>query len=641
MKSFVSRDSLHTNALSRSLIFGLALACWLIARPFNGIWHDSKFYTLQALQHLDPSAFSQDLFFLYGSQDQYSLFSHLHAAAISIWGLTAGTMALQGLGLCLWFVAAWALTRILPGKLAAAALLLIACADGHYGSHGLVSYGEDFLTARLYAEAFSLAGLAAWLNGRRTWGGMAFAAAFAMHPVMALPALMIGLGMLLRPGSWFGIMGAGAILALGLGVAGVQPFTGLLQPMDALWWQLAVSRSPFVFLHTWKWEGFSRALFVLVVTGTAWRTLPTGELRRLAGVTLTCVVGAFAIAYLGGALLKLPLIAGLQLTRVMWIAQIIALLLITAMLWESRQANVWDRVLALGLALAVFVDIKMQGGFALLVLAFFWLGKFLVPDYKPPVWFWVLVGLVPFQILLWGSLNVSMEAERETLFDEHVSDWRIYFSNPVVALMGMTFAYWLLGRERIAKPLMWAGSMVVASLLVLALATWYDVQPEWDYDSLERQAAIAPIAARVPERATVYWAEEPEKAWFWLRRASYHSFSQTAGSVFSRSTAVEGVRRSAYVRPVSLRDSLQSWDEHYKTAFSGLGSEAIAQQVCRDPLLDFVIALSRPGPGVMYFEDPATGQGYGLYDCRALRKSSPTVSSEDAVYIRDRGKRHS
>jgi hypothetical protein len=236
---------------------------------------------------------------------------------------------------------------------------------------------------------------------------------------------------------------------------------------------------------------------------------------------------------------------------------------------------------------------------------------------------------------------VSMEAERETLFNEHVSDWRIYFSNPVVALMEVTFAYWLLGRDRIAKPLMWAGNMVVASLLTLALATWYDVQPEWDYDSPERQAAIAPIAARVAERATVYWAEEPEKAWFWLRRASYHSFSQTAGSVFSRSTAVEGLRRSAYVRAASSRDSIQSWDGHYKTAFAGLGSEAIARQVCRDPLLDFVIALSRPGPGVTYFEDPATGQGYGLYDCRALRKSNPTDSSEDAVYIRNRDKGHS
>ena len=641
MNSFVRQASFHANAHSRLLIFGLALACWLIARPFSGIWHDSKFYTLQALQHLNPSVFSQDLFFLYGSQDQYSLFSHLHAAAIFIWGLNAGTMVMQGLGLGLWFVAAWALTRILPGKLAVVALLLIACADGHYGSHGLVSYGESFLTARLYAEAFSLAGLAAWLTGRKTWGGAAFAAAFVMHPLIALPALIIGLGMLFRPGVWFGVMGAGAVLALGLGTAGVQPFTGLLQPMDALWWQLAVARSPFVFLHTWQWEGFSRALFVLVATGTAWRTLPEGELRRLAWVTLTSVVGAFAIAYLGGSLLKLPLIAGLQLTRVMWIAQVITLLLITAMVWKSRQENIWDRVLAWGLALAVFVDIKMQGGFALLVLAFFWLGKGQVPDYKAPVWFWVLVGLVPFQILLWGTLNVSMEAERETLFNEHVSDWRIYFANPVTALMGVTVAYWLLGRDRIAKPMMWPGSMVVTSLLVLALSTWYDLQPEWDYGSLERQAAIAPIAARVPERATVYWAEEPEKAWFWLRRANYLSFSQIAGSVFSRSTAVEGLRRSAYVRPASLRDSTQNWDEHYKTAFSGLSSESIVQQVCRDPILDYVIALSQPESGVAYFEDPATGQGYGLYDCRALRKSNPTVSSAGAVDIQDRDKRHS
>ena len=101
---------------------------------------------------------------------------------------------------------------------------------------------------------------------------------------------------------------------LGLGVMGVAPFTGLLQPMDALWFEMAAARSPFVFLHTWEWRGFSRALFVIVVTGAAWRILAEGELRRLAWVTLVCMLGAFAMAYVGASLIKLPLIAGLGQT---------------------------------------------------------------------------------------------------------------------------------------------------------------------------------------------------------------------------------------------------------------------------------------------------------------------------------------
>lgn len=603
---------------NRLLVVGLALGVWLINRPFDGIWHDSRFYTLQALQHMHPLTFSRDLFFLYGSQDQYSLFSHLHAAAIAMWGMNPGTMVLQGVGLGLWFVAAWSLTRILPGKLAVLSLLLIASLDSHYGSHGVFAYGEPFLTARLYAEAFSMFGLAAWLAGRKALGGPAFCAACAMHPLMTLPALVIGLGMLLRPRAWFGFMGVGVLLALGLGVGGVAPFSGLAHPMDALWWQLAVARSPFVFLHSWEWDGFSQALFVAVVMATAWRMLSDEKLKRLAWVTLVCMVGAFAMAYLGGSLLKLPLIAGIQLMRVMWMSLVITLILVPALLWESHKESFWNRILVWGLAFAVFLDTRMQGGYALLVLGFFWLGKRQVPDYKPPVWLWLLLGLVPLQIMLWGLLNVRIEAERVSLFTDQAV-WRTYFSNPVTACVLVTGAIWLLGRDRLQKPVKGLADAAVAGLLAFAMGTWYDLQPELDYDSPERQAAIAPIAARVPKNATVYWVEEPDKAWFWLGRANYLSFSQTAGSVFSRGTAVEALRRAAYARPASLRDANQGWDERFKPVPSGLISKAAVEKACRDPILDYVIARSQPGAGTVYFKDPATGWWYELYDCRDLR----------------------
>jgi hypothetical protein len=623
----------------RLVFLSLALALWLVARPFQGIWHDGMFYALQALQQLNPSVFSRDLFFLYGSQDQYSLFSVLYAAAISFFGLTQGTMVLQGLGLGVWFLAAWALTRVLPAKPAVLALLLIVSLDGHYGSHGLLSYGEGFLTARLYAEAFSLAGLAAWLAGRRTLGGLAFAVACVMHPLITLPALMIGLGLLLSPRIWFALMGAGLVLGLGLGVLGVAPFTGLLQPMDALWQELAIPRSPFVFLHAWEWDGFSRALFVIVVTATAWRILPEARLRRLAWVTLLCVSGAFAIAYVGGSLLKLPLIAGLQLTRVIWIGLVVSLILASVMLWERRHGDAWDRLLVWGLVLAGFFDIGTQGVFALLVLVAFLLGKRHLPDYKPPVWLWFMFALVPLQILLWGLLNTGTEAKLEALVTDQTA-WRIYACSPATALIFAAGAYWLLHRDRISKPWMWAGSVTVAGLLAFVIATWHDLQPQLDYDSPARQAAIAPIAALVPKTSTVYWVESPDKAWFWLGRANYLSFHQTAGSVFSRGTAVEALRRAPYVRASSPRDASQIWDERLPTVPTGVISQSAVRQACRDPIVDYVIDRSRPESGLAYFKDPATGWGYGLHDCRAVRAQGATVSSSNAVDVEERIRGH-
>lgn len=626
-----------TPSYMRLLIFGMALAFWLIARPFTGIWHDSKFYTLQALQHVNPTTFSRDLFFLYGSQDLYSVFSLFHAAAISMWGLNQGTMSLQGFGLGLWFVAAWALTRILPTKLALISLLLIVSISGRYGSHGLLSYGESFLTGRLYAEAFCLIGLSAWLMGRITWGGLAFVAACLIHPVITLPVLMIGLGLLFRPKIWFGLMVAGALLALGLGGIGVLPFTGLLQPMDSLWFSLASGRSPFVFLHTWEWDGFSRALYVVVVTATAWRTLPEGALKRLAYVTLASVLGAFVISYLGGSILKLPLIAGLQLTRVMWVALIITLILIPPLLKHNSQKKLWDQVLAWGLAVAIFIDIRTQGGYALLIMAIFWLGNRHLPDYKPARWFWILLGLIPLQTILWGLLNMRMDVELAGLMTER-NIWRQYFNNSITAMAITASVYWLLTQKTISSSMMWLSRATVVGLLSLGIIFWYDMDPGLDYDSVARRAAIAPVAAQVPDNALVYWVEDPDKAWFWLGRANYLSFSQSAGSVFSRGTAIEALRRAAYVRPVSLVDSSQIWDDRSATGAQGFIAKSAVVQVCRDPLLDYVIAKSQPGDGMMYFTDPHTNYGYGLYNCRTLRAAKPTVSITNAVDTQDRVK---
>jgi hypothetical protein len=337
------------------------------------------------------------------------------------------------------------------------------------------------------------------------------------------------------------------------------------------------------------------------------------------------------VAYVGGSLLQLPLVAGLQLTRVMWIGLVIALIHVTALLGASRDGDVWDRVLPWGLLLGVFLDSGVQGAYAVLVLAICWLGKRQLPHYRPSMWVWFLVALIPLQILVWAALQLSAEGGPEALFAEGSHAWRVYFSAPITSLIIVTSAYWLLGRDHLSKPLKWGGGLVVAAVLALALLAWYDVEPKMDYGSAARRAAIAPIVASIPETATVYWVEAPDKTWFWLQRANYLSFSQTAGSVFSRGTAIEALRRARYVSACSLRDASQSWDARLVPDPAGSTSVAAVRQACRDPLLDYVIAQSRPAPGLVYFLDRATGLGYGLYDCRAVSAQLSTVSAANAV----------
>src|SRR4051812_26774615 len=60
-------------------LFGLLLLLNTLFRPYLGIHHDAMLYSGQVLSRLDPATYSDDLFFRYGSQDRFSIFSPLMA----------------------------------------------------------------------------------------------------------------------------------------------------------------------------------------------------------------------------------------------------------------------------------------------------------------------------------------------------------------------------------------------------------------------------------------------------------------------------------------------------------------------------------------------------------------------------------
>src|SRR5438270_7254260 len=80
-------DALRRLAAHPSCFFCLLLAVNAGARPYAGITHDARLYSIQVLNQLDPSAYSDDLFFRYGSQDQFSIFSRCAAPLVALLGL--------------------------------------------------------------------------------------------------------------------------------------------------------------------------------------------------------------------------------------------------------------------------------------------------------------------------------------------------------------------------------------------------------------------------------------------------------------------------------------------------------------------------------------------------------------------------
>src|SRR5690242_9345397 len=60
---------------------------WIATRPYFGIVHDSRFYMLEALHQINPARFASDLYFQFGSQDQFTVFAKLYLPLLPIFGI--------------------------------------------------------------------------------------------------------------------------------------------------------------------------------------------------------------------------------------------------------------------------------------------------------------------------------------------------------------------------------------------------------------------------------------------------------------------------------------------------------------------------------------------------------------------------
>ena len=81
-------------AAQPSLLLCVLLALNALARPYAGIAHDARLYSAQVLHQLEPESYSDDLFFRYGSQDQFSIFSRVAAPIVNLLGLQAAFFAI-------------------------------------------------------------------------------------------------------------------------------------------------------------------------------------------------------------------------------------------------------------------------------------------------------------------------------------------------------------------------------------------------------------------------------------------------------------------------------------------------------------------------------------------------------------------
>ncbi|MDD5333802.1 MAG: hypothetical protein PHS32_08645 [Rhodoferax sp.] len=617
------------------LVSLLLLGIWLFSHPWEGIWHDGRLYALQALSRLRPDAYAKDLFFFSGSQDDYTFFSPLYAALISLMGLHAAAITLQLAAYLLWLgAAAWLLGSLLQGfPFWLGLTLIVAMPRGYGGSADLLRYAESFLTPRLIAEGLTLLSLAMMLRGKRLAALATLSAAFAMHPLMALAgAGWVGFhAAMKRPRVVLGAAAVGLALLSGLVFLAVAPFDRLLLGMDPQWFEQAFARSPFVFWDGWRPEDWlNRVLLSFSLLATA--GLATQDAQRRVFLAGLLVGGsALLLTWLGTSLLHNALLIQLQPWRSLWLVQLFSYIAAAGLVARFWQRGEVYRVLLLGF-LAASVTLDSAGGVLALLCAALFIrqarsGKEIAFSGTAIRLLYLMALLLAVLWLANAGLVAATEPATLTGPRNHLVGLAFHWIRELLAgggsavlAIGLFLAVWRYAPDQ--RKFVHLGALAgVLFLLFLSMAMWYRPNPRQRY--YEQRALQDPIPSftrQIPIDALVYWENDVTMSWFALARANYASTLQTAGTVFSRRTAIEGKRRMDRLRALGPQDSMFDWWGHA----SGLPVASVGGllHLCHDPLLDYAVLSQDFGAGVMeqYF-DPLASQRFYLYDCAWLRQN--------------------
>lgn len=623
------------------MLVGL-LAVWLFARPWNGLWHDGRLYAVQALHRLQPAQFERDLFFLFGSQDAFTVFSPIYAGGIQALGLEAAARLLHALGSLFWLgSAAFVLAAFRRGAwpwLCLACLLLL---PSDYDPARAFGLAEPFLTPRIFGEAIGMLAVGCLLRGWRWPAAAALVPGFLVHPLMlagvALFALCYHAGELARSRPLLlALLGAaaGAIAAAALGVA---PFDRILHTMDAQWYAQVVELTPPVGWDSWKFDAMASRTMVSFCLLLAAAGLSSGwRARFYCSVALAGAAGLLA-SWAGTGLFHNVLLMQLQPWRVLWLVQLgawIALAWLAAALW--RRGRVF-RVLLLAFGVAVLTRDSYGGLLAMVAgLGLVWQDRRGTPLELPDRQYVLLLCALAVLALGWLA-----QADRMAVPNAMVKYWN--YGDPEstaslrnwallrlggAAMLGgaLLLAIWRLAGMR--RPAGWLAAALLAGAALaaaLGLSGQYQAQQAKMSPAAmqEVQAKFVPLIA---PQATVYWDGDVARSWFLLRRAGYASRAQMLGTVFNAGTAIEGRRRLERLQQLGNADVLFGRPEAERMQLTQRLPQPDAAglaYVCADPALDFVVLQQRLVAGLVARAwDPVFKTGYYLYDCSRLRGST-------------------
>jgi hypothetical protein len=600
---------------------------WLLARPYIGVRHDGVLYLGQTLIQLEPKSLSHDLFFAFGSQDKFSIFSRVNAALYQALGIARSQQILLGVCHVSLLMATLLLLRPLRAQmdrwLGLAALAVMAHG---YGGLGVFSFAESFVTARTVAEPLSLFAIVASLAGRRRLT-IAFAiAALMAHPLMAFPALIVCWRLECeRDARWrWAIVLAG--LPIALGIMGVSPFVGLFQRFDPEWQALVREFNGHVFVSKWghvDWQIVAMDSAVLFACG---RLLPR-PLALLCRVTLGSVIALTLVSAIGADLLGNVLISGMQLWRGLWLAHVLSIACLPALLMHLWRASESAKLCAVATALAaisVYALWPAAWAFQLWagMTAWIWLTKRALPPISLRTAFAATSLAIAGVTIVVGARTVSSLLAANATMDVGMWLW-VLTTLPVVSL---PMAYGLLRLAQSGGGMRGIAVMGGVAVVMVGAALW-DRRPAWNEYVESASPGTHPFAQLIKPAAQVYWPDELAATWLLLSRPSFFASQQGAGLLFNRPTAVEFARRRPAVAPLGLQRELCD----IVAALNGQAShgecvpdQELIDDLCRFPQgPDFLVLPYRLARGVVaewtFAAAHPNPRTYFLYDCTHIR----------------------
>ncbi len=614
----------------------MLVVLWTLTHRDLGLTSDAHLYAFQALARLHP-ALAADVYLKYASQDRFTVFSPLYAALISLFGLNLAGSVLLGFCAAVFLTAAWYFARALSSRdFAWLSVALLIVTVGSYGSFDVFHFSEDYLTARSLAEALVMVALAAHFNGHRILGLIVASVAMLMHPLMAFPGLLLLL-CAWTPIRW-NLIGAlsGVFAALALSILALirPPSVQALAVMDPAWLEIVRERSQFLFLQLWRlhdWNLNARPFLCLAVT--AW-AIEDANIRKLCvGAALVGAAG-LAVALISSFIGPVALLLQGQAWRWVWITSLVSVVLLPATvmrLWRDQRCGPLCAILLICAWTFAPIDAGVAAGLALLL----WSLRSRIAGSVAGFLRWAAFGLLPV-VAAWPFIHMNV------------------FSAPAYHVLdGPLWVHWLrniLGLKIpgvLAAGLFWAGirrcrSLWVPAVWCAALAALAMYLLPLAFDRAQSRAWIAESAEfthwreRIPPTANVYLyngGDSPLFAWFTLRRPNYVSVDQSAGVVFSRTTALEIERRAHNLRALASPD-WQLLTKNRQRAGAKPGNKPAPLKpltrkdlvdVCKDPELGFVIARQDVGFEPLRHTHAGPYRDWNLYDCARVRSVSPSA----------------